>query len=84
MCIIFMYFATSPNLTPAPYSLFLSLNIIVSDIHSKRNKTYLVPLVLLTCICANRLVLGNQLGAHMWGRLNLSFLLIFNCLVFLV
>lgn len=73
-----------PTLIPAPYSLFLSLNIIVSYIHNNRNKTYLVHLVLFTCIYANYLVLGNLLGAHIWGRLNFSFLLIINCLLFIV
>lgn len=84
MCIISIYFTMPPNLTPAPYSLFLFLNIIVSYIQSNRNKTYVVHLVWLTWICANHLVLGNLLGAHIWGRLNLSFLLIINCLLFLV
>lgn len=66
-----------------PTLSFYSLNIIVAYKHSNRNKNNLVYLALFTRIDANHLVPGNQLGTHIWGRLNLAFSLIINCLLFL-
>lgn len=76
---------TSPHLQIYPISLppLFSLHSIATYEHSNRNKTYLVHLVLLTCIYAHHFVLGSQLEAHIWGTLSLSFSLIINCLLFL-